>query len=537
MQRTMFATPFTHTTTFDSGKLIPFFLQECIPGDTVKVDSTALIARMQTPIVPVMDSAFLDYFYFFIPTRLVWNNFKAFMGENPNAAWDTNLPNLSIPQMNLGTHPVVSGSNGDYLGLPLMNFGSVSAIPFRSLRQVWNDWFRVTALQDPLLVNKGDTEPVYSVGPSNQELLPVRKFPDYFTTCLPAPQYGEAVSIGVGSGLAPVVTSSGLLVESSEIPMYLKSLSGIEADIFDTSYPLFAGNNGVGYFKLGSSSEVTSTTSTMDEGYYPANLGVDLSAIGAISINDLRVAFQIQAFKEAQARGGTRYVEILESIYNVKSPDARLQRSEYLGGDRVLINMQQVLQTSSSTEASPQGNASGFSKTASRGGSFTYAVPEHGIVLGVLCVRPTHSYQQGVDRYWTKKDIFDFYNPLLANIGEQPVYQSEIFANTENFVQNPQKVFGFQEAWADYRWKRSYVSGEMRSNIDNSLDIYHYADDYTEAPTLSASWIQEDESLIDRTLAVSSDVSNQFRADIFVDLKMIRPMPPYSVPGTLLDHA
>ena len=544
ISRTAFKMPFHHTTTFSSGRLIPFFMQECVPGDSVQVNSTAMLARMQTPLVPVMGTAILDYWYFFVPTRLVWDNFKEFMGENTHGAWDTNLPDHRIPVVDTRNTPVTVSSSAAYLGLPVGSYGTISAIPFRSIRQVWNDWFRSTALQDPLLINKGDTEPNYIVGPKNFDLLPVCKFADYFTTALPSPQYGDPVSIGL-AGLAPVQTMTQRMDEqmmANQKGLIWASL-GLYDDIVGNSYPLSAvadGNVNSSATTYQVATIANAPTATMDHyTFFPVNQWVDLSSVGAVTINDLRIAFQIQKYKETQARGGSRYTEILESIWSVTSPDARLQRSEYIGGDRTVIGMQQVLQTSATTlDSTPQGNASGFSKTVTKGGGFTYAVPEHGLVLGFCSVRPVHSYQQGVDRYWKKRDVMDFYNPLLANIGETPVYQYEIFATANNSDQDDPNVpvFGYQEAWADYRWKRDYVSGEMLSASDNSLDIYHYADDYNTAPTLSNGWISEDPKLIDRTLAVSSGVSDQFRCDIFVDLNMIRPMPAYSIPG-LIDHA
>lgn len=529
-------------------------MQECVPGDTVKIDSTNIVARMQTPIVPTMGSAYLDYWYFFIPTRLVWENFKEFMGENKNAAWSNNLPVRRIPVINTSAagNAVVHGSSADYLGLPLGQYGNISAIPFRSIRQVWNDFFRSTAIDDPLLINTGDTEPNYSVGYQNFDLLPVNKFPDYFTSCLPSPQFGEAVSIGLLGDTLPVLPGglndeemikaannlvyySRDLYSDATIPEYFDmtlSSSGVGQGLDDGHYLKPGVNDGSGPHSLGE---------TMHYGLIPANLSVDLRNIGMVTINDLRVAFRIQKYKEAQARGGSRYTEILQSIWSVTSPDARLQRSEYIGGDRALISMQQVLKTSGGeSDPEPQGFASGFSKTATKGGSVTYAVPEHGLVMGFCTVRVVHSYQQGVERYWKKRDVFDFYNPLLAHIGETPVYDYEIYATTQNSGEDP-SVFGYQEAWADYRTKRSYVSGEIRTlpaGIEDfsSMDVYSYADYYSSKPTLSPSWLKEDPSLLERTLAVSMDLADQFIADIFVDLTMIRIMPAYSIPG-LIDHA
>ena len=535
--RTKFNMPHKHTTTFNSGKLIPIFFQECLPGDTFQMD-TSIIARMSTPQVPVMDTAYLDYYYFFVPNRLVWRGWQEFMGENPHGAWTTGLQQKSIPKYST---KVPSHSNGDYLGLPTnMGFNrNVSALPFRALRLIWNDWFRSTALQDPLLVNTGDTEPAYAVGtPSNDDLLPVCRFPDYFSTCLPAPQYGEPVQIGllndapVYSGLVHNRNNAGILfqvddqltdnmayqyyLECNTDPLEAPSLAEGKADIFN-----------------GRDVYIDPLTKAI-----PANLYADTSSISMVSVNDLRLAFQVQKYREAIARGGNRYIEIIKSIFNVDSPDARLQRPEYLGGNRAVVNMGQVIQTSES-DTTPQGFASGFSKTVTRNSDFVFSCVEHGMIIGVLCVRPVHSYQQGIDKYWSKTDPLDFYVPQLANIGEQPVFKRELFADLP--VDQQDSVFGYQEAWADYRYKRSYVSGEMRSNsVDgdgnsNSLDMWHYADDYNAVPVLSDEWIKEDPKLIDRTISVSSDLSDQFIADIYFNLVATRPLPAYSIPG-LIDH-
>lgn len=535
--RTRFNMPHKHTTTFNSGKLIPMFFQECLPGDTFQMD-TSVIARMSTPEFPVMDTAFLDYYYFFVPNRLVWDNWKEFMGENPNGAWTTNKVERRVPVYNTD---VPAKSNGDYFGLPtrLGRYREVSALPFRGLRLIWNEWFRSTALQDPLLVNTGDTEPAYTVGPSNDDLLPVCRFPDYFSTCLPAPQYGEAVQIGLMEDI-PVITGDahdnfgGAMSFTTENPIPAGGLHrhvGIASNVDGT----FLAS---GTATVDGTSDSTRFSQRNVDGFpttllTPNNLWVDRGGSVVTSVNDLRLAFQVQRYQEALARGGSRYVEIIQSLFNVQSPDARLQRPEYLGGSRALINMGQVIQTSESA-STPQGNVSGFSKTVAKSNDFTYSCVEHGMIIGVMTIRPVHSYQQGIDKYWTKRDTLDFYVPTLANIGEQPVLKQEIYAYGS--VSDDTDVFGYQEAWADYRYRRSFVSGDMRSNSPNgSLDAWHYADDYASTPTLSDEWIEESPNLIDRTLAVQSDLSDQFIVDIYFNLIATRPLPAYSIPG-LIDH-
>ena len=533
--RTKFSMNSKHLTTFNSGKLIPFFFQECLPGDTFVMDTNFML-RMSTPVYPVADTAYFDYYYFFVPNRLVWSNWREFMGENPNGAWTTNKVTRRVPQM---FSPCVSHSNSDYLGLPLSSDPyNRTCLPHRALRLIWNDWFRSTALQDPLLVNMGDTEPEYEVGPTNEDLLPVCRFPDFFSTCLPAPQYGEAVQIGLiddlpisfgdkhdqyGSFVSLVEYDTGY---SPNPDSYLstKLVDDVGGDLTKQPVGMYTDgvgdlSNGMGYDRLLS----------IDNAYLKANNAV------FTSVNDLRLAFQVQKYQEALARGGSRYVEIIQSLFNVQSPDARLQRPEYIGGGRQIVDMTQVVQTSATDpNSTPQGNVSGLSKTMSSKHDFSYSCLEHGMIIGVCCVRPVHSYQQGLERYWFKRDTLDFYVPTLANIGEQPVYVKELYYNPLD--ESPDDVFGYQEAWADYRYRRSYVSGDMRSNAPNgSLDAWHYADYYGIKPTLSDAWIEESPALIDRTLAVESNLADQFICDIYFNLSGVRPLPAYSIPG-LIDH-
>lgn len=540
--RTRFDLSHGTSTTFNSGKLIPFFFTECLPGDTFDMQ-TSMVCRMSTPEFPVMDTAYLDYYYFFVPHRLVWDHWREFQGENPNGAWTTNKVERFIPMYSTR---VPAKSNGDYLGLPtlLPHDEEVSALPFRALRLIWNEWFRSTALQDPILVNTGDDEPAYTVGPTNDDLLPVCRFPDFFSTCLPAPQYGEPVQIGLIDDLP--VRALARDNEASSHPLSFRYLDGqtFSADArnrylgvtpggeLSTGQSRDGDNEFTSYIAKKSGPVGEDGQPTYNGGISPRNLWVVAEDSIMTSVNDLRLAFQVQKYQEALARGGSRYVEILQSIFGVMSPDARLQRPEYIGGSRSIVDMGQVIQTSESANT-PQGNVSGFSKTTSRSNDFTYSCLEHGLIIGVLTVRPVHSYQQGIERFWFKKDTLDFYVPTLANIGEQPVYKKELYAydSEEN-----EKVFGYNEAWADYRFRKNYVTGDMRSNAPNgSLDAWHYADDYASAPTLSDEWIEESPALIDRTLAVNSAIADQFICNIWFNFKATRPLPAYSIPG-LIDH-
>lgn len=531
-----------YKTSFNSGDLIPFYVDEVLPGDTFEM-KTSLLARMATPLFPVMDNAYLDTYFFFVPNRLVWDHWKAFNGENDVNAWTQNI-DYEIPQIRLRSSVYNFFTLSDYFGIPMNNVNaippsgttdtylSVNALPFRAYHLIWNEWFRDQNLQDPFLIDKGDASIMgdSTAGVALNSLHKVNKFHDYFTSCLPAPQKGAAVQIPGLDGI-PVVTSGTNYSGNLFYPLRWAMTSN--GEIFD------GGGSLVDQVNLGVTSDGTSyapsSTSSVGNTLYPANLVTN--SIGGASIDALRTAFQIQKLLWRDANGGTRYTEILRSHFGVVSPDARLQRPEYLGGKRTPLTMNQVIQQSSTeSEPSPLGNTGAYSKTVDSFDGFTKSFTEHGYLIGVCCVRTDHTYQNGVNRLWSRKDRFDFYYPELAHIGNQPVFNKEIFV--DNDLAKNDEVFGYQEAWAEYRYRPSYVTGAFRSNYTGgSLHAWHYADDYRTLPALSAKWIEEPTENLNRTLAVESSEQNheQILLDMFFDLKTTRPMPMYSVPG-LVDH-
>lgn len=556
IERSTFNRHTDHKTTLNSGKLVPFLVDEILPGDTFDV-STSAVFRMATPLRPVMDNAYLDTYFFFVPSRLVWEHFEEFHGASASA-WDQPVE-YEIPQYDVPEGGFKLGSVADYFGIPTnTGYGeSVNALPFRAYRKIWNDWFRDENLMDEVKYSIGDGEiPPSESGYDLNELLPVCKLHDYFTSCLPSPQKGEPVSIPMfafeDAWVRPL--NKNTLYPSDEfVPIRYQSDTTMNlSKAVDSNSPLWGkvvqGNIEGQYGDLSIvmegqvAGQVNSADSFVSSLEYqgipvaPVNLYADLTGATVSTINDLRLAFQVQKVLERDARGGTRYTEMIRAHFNVISPDARLQRSEYLGGRRIDINMQEVTQSSSSVASAPLGTVGAQSKTTTSGHSFTKSFTEHGYLLGVMCIRTDRSYQQGLNRIWSRRKRFDFYLPAFAHIGEQPVYNREIFWQSGSNAPVNAEVFGYQEAWADYRYKPSTVSGYFRSNADGgSLDSYHYADDYDSLPMLGEDWIVEPTENIDRTIAAESEYVHQFIADIFLKMKCTRPMPVYSFPG-LIDH-
>lgn len=566
ISRSRFRRPFTHKTTFGAGKLIPIYNDEVLPGDTVKMDYS-FVCRMSTPVYPVMDNCYLDVYFFFVPYRLVWEHWEEFNGYNVDP-WVQTVE-YEIPHFFLGGSSSSSGSDGvllpyslaDYYGLPTyVNLGShmggISCLPFRSYVKIWNDWFRDENLQSSQNLFVGDQSVIIwgpLLDPSLNSALdfafdlpsdnfvarqpaPVSKFADYFTTALPSPQKGDPVSLPLGQ-TAELIGGDMYDLANAPLKMTSSSITSVNSDTwrnlasrvsFTGSEPGSAnGDVGVTF------NEISGTVSgNVDR----INLYANLANATAATINDLRMAFQLQKLYERDARGGTRYTEILKSHFGVTSPGATLQRAEYLGGKRFTINMQQVLQTSSTDETSPQGNTAAYSLTAGKESCFTKSFVEHGQLIGVCCVRTDNTYQQGMHRMWSRRRRFDFYWPVFANIGEQAVLNKEIYAQGTDV---DDEVFGYQEAWAEYRYSPSRVSGAFRSNMKDhggSLDAWHYAQYYESLPVLSDAWIREGSEGIQRTLAQGElNENEQFIADFYFDQIWTRPMPMYSVPG-LIDH-
>lgn len=523
---------------FNVGDVIPFYVDEVLPGDTFQV-KTSMVARLQTLLTPMMDNLYLDTYFYFVPNRIVWQHWRELMGENTQSAW---IPTVeySVPQVTAPSGGWSIGSIADYMGIPtgVANL-SVNALPFRAYALVMNEWFRDENLSDPLNIPVDDATLAGSNGTNYitdvvKGGMPFKaaKFHDYFTSALPAPQKGPDVTIPVSQGANLPVVALGTQVPSPGTETLRMVQQSWNSNNFGPYVNVTAsGADSEYHVKVASSAP---SPNSVYLPFTPSNLwAVDDGSVSAATINQLRMAFQIQKLYEKDARGGTRYIEILKSHFGVTSPDARLQRPEYLGGNRIPVNINQVVQSSATqSSGTPLGDTAAFSVTTDVHGDFIKSFVEHGFVIGIMVARYDHTYQQGLERFWSRKDRLDYYFPVFANIGEQPILNKEIYAQGTD---QDDEVFGYQEAWADYRYKPSRVAGEMRSKAPTSLDVWHLADEYAQLPKLSDAWIREDKTNVDRVLAVTSSVSNQMFADLFISCKATRPMPVYSIPG-LIDH-
>lgn len=535
MQRSKFVREMTHKTTFNAGDLIPIYVDDALPGDTIQMDMASCI-RMSTPIYPVMDNAYIDTYFFSVPERLVWEHWKEFMGENTTSKWEPDVE-YQMPQIKAPTGGWAKGTIADYMGVPtkIENL-SIRSDYFRAYTLIWNEWFRDENLKDPAHINKDDTTQTGSNGSTYQTdaqlggmPLKAAKYADYFTTALPAPQKGPDVFLPIG-GDAPV-KGNGMaigLVDSNG------RLGGMGAGSTAGYNTLNAYTDRYGKPIApdpGSSTPLNGATALTTDSS-KSGLVADLGLVNAVTVNQLRQAFAVQRWYEKAARGGTRYTETILAHFGVTSPDSRLQRPEYLGGKRWRINMDQVLQTSSTSSVSPQGNTAAYSLTCDNSSLFTHSCTEHCIIMGLMVVRTDHTYQQGLARKFSRKSMFDFYWPTFANLGEQAIMNKEIYAQG---TAADEEVFGYQEAWAEYRYSPSRVSGAFRSNYAQPLDAWHYADYYTSQPILGSEWIDETRANINRTIAVQDELEDQFIGDLLFKSEWTRPMPIYSIPG-LIDH-
>lgn len=513
------------TTSMDVGTLYPIDWQEVVPGDVFKCRAFDVSRVTSSFLKPVMDNLFLDVYHFFVPHRLVYDDFeKVFGNPNPSAYTDN-----ALEEIPMGYGSVNAGSVGDYLGLPIgavPQNNPVSLLPFRSFALIYDKYFRNENTTDEIYIQKKGFSLSEVFGNSNfgpnsycGKLPKVNKYKDYFTSCVPNPQKGAPVTFSLGER-APVGTSASAILTGIQEPLAFSI--GSSGASFDNVHTLVT--NGTKLTALaGNNAE------NVGPGLYPNNLFADLTAANAISVDDLRLAFAYQKMLERDAIYGSRYNEYLYGHFGVHIPDAYIQFPQYLGGGRTPLNIVQVAQTSQGTEESPLGNVGAYSWTNGRTG-YSRKFKEHGIIMTVACLRYRHTYQQGIAKKWRRKVREDFYDPLFSTIGQQPVYTSELYSSAA-----PDTVFGYREAWSELRSIPNTISGEMRSGATNSLDIWHFADNYSSAPTLSQSFTEETPAYVDRTLSVPSSSQDNFILNFYFDMSAVRKMPVYSMPS-LIDH-
>lgn len=537
MKRTKFDRSHVYKTTFNSGKLIPVFVDEVLPGDTTRM-SVNYFARLATPVKPIMDNIYLDWFFFFVPNRLVWEHWQnfCFEKEDPDDSTDYVIPTVSATGNSNNTY---IGSLWDYFGLPVNTSGDlsgISALPFRGVYLIYNEWFRDENLQKSVKIQKGDANEVLNsaraseqpawVFTSGTSIVPGLACPprgkrhDYFTSALPWTQKGPGVSIGL-AGTADVVLSS------TNNPILFSGGGGNSAF---KDMPVYSAKIGNEVDIQGYTGEIT------NKGYlqFGSDVGLkayaDLDSSSIFTINSLRTAFQMQKFYERLARGGSRYTEVLRSFFGVVSPDARLQRPEFLGSFTKMVNVNPIAQTSATDDTSPQGNLSAYGVTAARFHGFTKSFVEHGYVFGFVCARADLTYQQGINKMWLRSTVYDFYWPTFAHLGEQAIELREIYAQGS---EADTTVFGYQERYAEYRYKPSQITGKFRSSVTGgTLDKWHLSQFFKTAPTLNEEFIMENPP-IERIIAVPSEP--EFLLDVGFRYTTVRPMPMFGTPG-LVDH-
>lgn len=566
IQRSTFDRSCSYKTSLNCSRVVPFMVDEVLPGDTFDI-TTSKVVRSQTLLTPLMDNMYLDTYYFFVPNRLVWKHWREFCGENTTGPWAPTVE-YTIPKIVPPAGGFASGTLADYMGLPVGvewkadDDLAPSALPFRGFALIMNEFFRDENLSDPLLIPMDDANQQGTNGDNYisdvaNGGMPFRaaKYHDYFTSALPSPQKGEAVGVpisipGFKGGTFPVTTSGDWVAPASAFPLAFDMLPVTGSMDYDAHNAVSSANYSAVVSSANVGSGLGGLSSVSPTGHVgtgatrffanPINLQTVIPSAGSnddttvnFSVNELRLAFAYQRFLESLARSGSRYTELLLGLFGVRSPDARLQRPEYLGGNRVPISVSEVT-NSAQSEQDFLGDLGAKSSTSDVNHDFVKSFTEHGYLFGLMVIRYDHSYSQGLARFWTRNTFTDFYNPKFAHLGEVPIYKAEIFASSET-IADKTKVFGYQEIWADYRYRPNMVTSEMRPGVLNSLAYWNLADYYTSEPTLSDEWIREDVSNVDRALAVTSSVSNQFWADIYIRNKCTRCMPMYSVPG-LIDH-
>lgn len=561
MKRTKFDRSHVYKTTFNSGKLIPVFVDEVLPGDTTRM-SVNYFARLATPIKPIMDNIYLDWFFFFVPNRLVWEHWQnfCFEQEDPDDSTDYVIPTVTATGNSDNTY---IGSLWDYFGLPVNtsgNLSGISALPFRGVYLIWNEWFRDENLQKSVKIQKGDTNEVLNsarsldqpswVFTSGTNIVPGLACPprgkrhDYFTSAFPWTQKGPGVSVGL-AGTASIIDptpTTGYLLHSDSNELAAVSAYGGDSSS-SGGYRVAQGTNtfsfkknssssdfsAIGGFAGNSNAKVTMTAKHADT-YLASDSYVDLDTSSIFTINSLRTAFQMQKFYERLARGGSRYTEVLRSFFGVVSPDARLQRPEFLGSFTKMVNVNPIAQTSATDNTSPQGNLSAYGVTAAKFHGFTKSFVEHGYIIGFVCARADLTYQQGINKMWLRSTVYDFYWPTFAHLGEQAIELREIYAQGS---EADTTVFGYQERYAEYRYKPSQITGKFRSSVtDGTLDKWHLSQFFKTAPTLNEEFIVENPP-IERIIAVPSEP--EFLLDIGFRYTTVRPMPMFGTPG-LVDH-
>lgn len=517
IRRSKFKRPCSHKTTMNTGYIVPIYRDEMLPGDTCNMRMSQLI-RMSTPINPVMDNAWIDTYFFFVPRRLVWEHWKEFMGENTTDEW-TQTVEYTIPKTEAPSGGWTKGSLASYLGARINTPGIwIDSCYLRAYALIYNEWFRSENVSEPCAISLGDATTTGSNGTdyvvdTEKGGMPCKavKYADYYTRALPEPQKGQPIYVPIGiPDTVPIIgtddiktgetLATALVDKQLEFKYQNSSWQGI-TDI-DSGTISFTNPSSIG---LAASFENVTNT--------------------GVNINTLRQAYAIQKMMEIDARSGSRYIEVIRGHFGITSPDARQQRPEYLGGKRVPVNMTEIVQQSESG-STPLGDTAGKSLTIDSDEMFTYSATEHGIILGLAVIRTEHTYQQGIDKILNRETKYDFYWPELSNIGEQPIYEREIYAQG---TADDKDVFGYQEAWAEYRYATNRISGELNSDYAQSLDAWHYGDDYNAAPTLSDAWLKETDVNVKRTLAVQTQ--DQFICDFYFDQTWVRPMPIYSVPG------